>query len=207
MSAVITKDPDVAPPLRFDTEEAFEAWCDEDIRAEYLNGEVIMHCPAGTIHEDDVMGLGAILRFWVDQKEFGRVFGSNTQIRLTMGKRRIPDLVFVAKDRLEIVHPTFIDGAPDLVVEFVSEDSTVRDWREKYWEYEAAGVKEYWVIDRRLKRMDLNILGEDQKYMAAQEQEGKLFSKVLPGFWLKPEWFWQQPLPSVRALARELGIL
>jgi Uma2 family endonuclease len=123
-----------------------------------------------------------------------------------MGKRRLADLTFVAKDRLDIVYPTYIDGAPDLVVEFVSEDSTVRDWREKYWEYEAAGVKEYWVIDRRLKRMDLYILSEDQKYTAAQEQDGKLFSKVLPGFWLKPEWLWQQPLPSAYAIAHEIGI-
>ncbi len=208
MSEVIDYEQQVETlPLQFESEEAFEAWCDEDIRAEYLNGKVIMHCPAGTDHEDDVIGLGAILRILIDQKGLGRVLGSNTQIRLHSGKRRVPDLVFVAKERLEIIRPTYIDGAPDLVVEFVSDDSTVRDWREKYWEYEAAGVKEYWVIDRRLKRMDLNILGEDQKYFAALAQDGKLFSKVLPGFWLKPEWLWQQPLPSVVAMAREIGIL
>jgi Uma2 family endonuclease len=206
MSAVITKDLDIAPPLCFDTEEAFEAWCDEDIRAEYLNGKVIMHCPAGTVHEDDVSWLDTLMRLFIDRYELGRFFSSNTQSRLMMGKRRLADLTFVAKDRLDIVYPTYIDGAPDLVVEFVSEDSTVRDWREKYWEYEAAGVKEYWVIDRRLKRMDLYILSEDQKYTAAQEQDGKLFSKVLPGFWLKPEWLWQQPLPSAYAIAHEIGI-
>jgi len=208
MSEVIAYDQQAeALPLHFESEEAFEAWCDEDIRAEYLNGKVIMHCPAGADHEDEVIGLGAVLRIAIEQQGLGRLFGSNFQIRLHSGKRRVPDLVFVAKERLEIIRPTYIDGAPDLVVEFVSDDSTVRDWREKYWEYEAAGVKEYWVIDRRLKRMDLNILGGDHKYAAAKEQEGKLFSKVLPGFWLKPEWLWQQPLPSVVVMAREIGIL
>jgi Uma2 family endonuclease len=207
MSAVITKDLDIALPLRFDTEEAFEAWCDEDIRAEYLNGEVIMHSPAGTVHEKSIHWLSALLEFFSDRDGLGELFGSNTQIRLFTGKRRLADLAFVAKDRLDIVHPTFIDGAPDLVIEFVSEESTVRDWREKFWEYEAAGVKEYWVIDQRLRRMDLYILGDDQKYVAAQEQDGKFFSRVLPGFWLKPEWFWQQSRPSVRAIAREIGIL
>lgn len=207
MSAVITKEVNIKSPLHFDSEEAFEAWCDEDIRAEYVNGEVIMHSPPGTDHEDDVMWLGPILRFFIDRDELGRFFGSNTQIRLPGGKRRLADLVFVAKNRLDIVHPTYIDGAPDLVVEFVSEESTVRDWREKYWEYEAAGVKEYWIIDCRLKRMDLNILGEDNKYVPAKEQDGKWHSKVLPGFWLEPEWFWQKPLPSVVGVAREIGIL
>ncbi len=207
MSEVITKTADIETSLHFDSEEAFEAWCDEDLRAEYLNGEVIMHSPAGAVHENSIPWLATLFQLLIDRDGLGELYGSNLQIRLHSGKRRIADLVFVAKDHLDIVHPTFIDGAPDLVIEFVSEESTVRDWREKYWEYEAAGVKEYWVIDRRLKRMDLNVLGEDQKYAAAQEHEGKLFSKVLPGFWLKPEWLWQQPLPSVRAIARELGIL
>jgi len=53
-SEAIAKAPGFAPPRRFDSEEAFEAWCDEDIRAEYLNGEVIMHCPAGTVHEKSI---------------------------------------------------------------------------------------------------------------------------------------------------------
>jgi Uma2 family endonuclease len=207
MSEVITKTADIETPLHFDSEEAFEAWCDEDIRAEYLNGEVIIHSPAGTVHEKSIHWLGALLEFFIDRDELGELFGSNTQIRLFAGKRRLADLTFVAKEQLGIVYPTYIDGAPDLVIEFVSEESTVRDWREKFWEYEAAGVKEYWVIDQRLQRMDLYILGDDQKYAAAQERDGKLFSKVLPGFWLNPEWFWQQPRPSVRAIAREIGIL
>lgn len=37
MSEVITYDQQAeALPLHFESEEAFEAWCDEDIRAEYL---------------------------------------------------------------------------------------------------------------------------------------------------------------------------
>jgi Uma2 family endonuclease len=208
MSGVITKDQDIETlPLRFDNEEAFEAWCDEDIRAEYVNGEVIMHSPAGTVHEKSVHWLGTLLELFIARDELGELFGSNTQLRLSTDRRRLADLSVVIKNRLDIVYPTYIDGTPDIVIEFVSEESTVRDWREKYWEYEAAGVKEYWVIDQRLKRMDPYLLGQDLKYTAAQEQEGKLLSKVLPGFWLKPEWFWQQPLPNVVAIAREIGIL
>ncbi|MDZ7360097.1 MAG: Uma2 family endonuclease [candidate division KSB1 bacterium] len=208
MSGVITKDQDLETlPLSFDNEEAFEAWCDEDIRAEYLSGKVIMHSPAGTVHEKSVHWLSTLLELFIARDELGELFGSNTQLRLSTGRRRLADLSFVTKDRLNIVYPTYIDGAPDIVIEFVCEESTVRDWREKYWEYETAGVKEYWVIDQRLERMDLYILGEDKKYIAAQEQAGKLLSKVLPGFWLRPEWFWQQPLPNVRAIAGEIEIM
>ncbi len=206
-SKAVTQAPDFAPPLRFDSEEAFEAWCDEDVRAEYLNGEVIMHCPAGTLHEKSIHWLSTLLQLFIARDELGELFGSNTQMRLAVGRRRLPDLAFVAKERLDMVYPTYLDGAPDLVIEFVSEDSETRDWQEKFREYEAAGVEEYWVIDQMLKRMNFYALDEDQKYVLLETVDGKLFSKVLPGFWLKPEWFWQQPLPNVAAIAREIGIL
>jgi len=207
MNLIRDKEVPYGTPLRFDSEEAFEAWCDEDTRAEYIEGEVIMHSPAGIDHEDLVSWLDALLRLFIDRHQAGRLFSSNVQLRLTPHRRRIADLVFVAKDRLDILRPTYIEGAPDLAIEFVSEESTVRDWQEKYWEYESAGVKEYWVIDQQIKRMDLNILGDDKKYALAEVQEQKLFSKVLPGFWIKPEWLWQKPLPSAVAITREIGIL
>jgi Uma2 family endonuclease len=205
MSEVLTKYSEVKQPLYLDSEEAFDAWCDEDIRAEYVNGEVIMDSPAGTGHENAIPWLTTLLQLFIDREDLGELYGSNTQIRLVTGKRRLADLTFVARDRLPIVHPTYIDGAPDLVIEFVSEESTERDWREKYWEYEAAGVKEYWIIDQRLKRMELYILAEDNKYVPAEEQDGKLYSKVLPGFWLRPEWFWQKSMPNVLQILREMG--
>lgn len=207
MSTAVAKDADVGVRLQFESEEEFEAWCDEDTRAEYLDGEVIMHSPAGTVHEDEVTWLATILRLFVDRDKLGRLFGSNTQIRLAAAKRRLADLCFVAQNRLDIVHPTYIDGAPDLIVEFVSHESTVRDWHDKYLQYQSSGVKEYWVIDEQLKRMDLHKLNQQGKLVVAEEESGKLFSTVLPGFWVKPEWFWQRPLPSTIAIAREIGII
>lgn len=32
-------------------------------------------------------------------------------------------------------------------MEVVSDDSVERDWRDQYFEYEAAGVDEYWLVD------------------------------------------------------------
>lgn len=40
-----------------------------------------------------------------------------------------------------------MDGTPDLIVEVTSPESLARDRGEKYVEYEAAGVREYWLID------------------------------------------------------------
>ena len=36
-------------------------------------------------------------------------------------------------------------------------------------------------------------------------REGRLASRVLPGFWLEAAWLWQEPLPPVHRVLREIG--
>ena len=55
----------------------------------------------------------------------------------------------MASERLDRVHRTYLDGPADLVVEIVSPESAGRDRGEKYYEYEAAGIPEYWLLTRR----------------------------------------------------------
>jgi Uma2 family endonuclease len=92
-------------------------------------------------------------------------------------------------------------GAPDLIIEIVSKDSVGRDRRDKFKEYREAGVREYWIIDSRpnKQRADFFYLDEDGQYeLFATEDDERVESHVLPGFWLRPEWLWQaetlQPL-------------
>jgi len=92
-------------------------------------------------------------------------------------------------------------------VGIVSEDSFVRDWRERYYEYEQAGVRESWVVVPQVKRIDLYHLTEQKQYATVPLEEGVMRSEVLPGFWLRPEWLWQDPLPKVLEVAPEMGIL
>ncbi len=120
--------------------------------------------------------------------------------------RRASDLIFISTDNQVIVTNTEVDGVPDLVVEIVSLDSVERDWRVKYLEYEKAGIKEYWVIDPIYEKMNIYYLNEHGKYEAQKAENKILKSKVLPGFWIKPEWLWQEPLPNVISIAKELRI-
>jgi hypothetical protein len=34
------------------------------------------------------------------------------------------------------------------------------------------------------------------KYHSVRPKKGELHSKILTGFWLKPEWLWQESLPD-----------
>lgn len=207
MSATPIKKADQTQPPRFHNEEEFAAWCDEDSRAEYVDGEVIMPTPASIEHERTLTWLSSLLTNFVEKNDLGILLGAgHAQVRLRPGLRRNPDIIFLAKERLRLLRKTYIEGAPDLIVEFVSSESTVRDWHDKFQDYEAAGVREYWIIDPQLQRMDANTLGEDGRFHLIEEKDGKVSSKIVPGFWLKPSWLWQEQLPRVNEVAREIGI-
>lgn len=206
MEAVMELQP-VAAKQTVMTEEEFEAWCDEDVKAEYVDGEVIVHSPVSTRHSDVVLFLAGLMRIIVQQHDLGRVLGPELQVRLRPGLRRVPDLLFVAKERADMIQPTLVEGAPDLIVEIVSPDSVERDWREKYLECQAAGVGEYWVVDLEYQRMAVYRLDEQGRYQAVPAEEGVYRSQVLPGFWLRAEWLWQEPLPNELDVARQMGLL
>jgi Uma2 family endonuclease len=94
-----------------------------------------------------------------------------------------------------------------LVIEIMSPESRDRDRREKYAEYEGAGIPEYWLIDPEARQAHFYRLGPDGRYRAVMVDESGVFrSEVLPNFWLRVEWLWQDPPPQLPAL-QELGLL
>ncbi|HYO10800.1 MAG TPA: Uma2 family endonuclease [Tepidisphaeraceae bacterium] len=190
------------------TEAQFDAWCGEDVRAEWVDGEVIVMSPANSRHNRLNLWLLGLLQAFVEHHDAGEIFGIEMQLRLSSRRssRRNPDAVFVARARANLVEETYIDGAPDLVMEIVSPDSESRDWRDKYIEYEAAGVREYWVIDPASQRLEAYTLTRARKYRRLDESQGRLPSKVLRGFYLRPEWLWQSPLPKLATVLKELGV-
>jgi hypothetical protein len=40
--------------------------------------------------------------------------------------------------------------------------------------------------------------------LVGDDQKGILTSKALPGFWLRVEWLWQEPLPKTITVLREI---
>jgi Uma2 family endonuclease len=193
-------------PSGYMTEEEFEAWCDEDVKAEWIEGRVIVHSPARPRHSLIASWLSRILGIFLRHSDLGVVMGPEIQFRVP-GRRRVPDVLVVLKARLQIIGETRIDGPPDLVVEIVSPDSVERDYREKYLEYEAAGIREYWIVDYLNERLRLYVLDDAGRYAPQPEENGLVHSRVLPGFYLRTAWLWQQPLPDELTVLRELGVI
>jgi Uma2 family endonuclease len=189
------------------TEEEFEAWCDEDTRAEFVDGKVIIMSPANLFHVRLARFLIQLLGVYLELRPHGELLPTEYQVRLRAGLRRLPDLLYVSAERRDRLTRTYLDGAPDAAWEIISPDSQERDWRDKYDEYEASGVREYWIIDPHSETAWLHRLDESGKYQSVPPQEGRLVSEVIPEFWLRAEWLWREPKPKVLDCLREIGAL
>jgi Uma2 family endonuclease len=188
------------------TEAAFEKWAlKENVRAEWVNGEVIVMAPVSEEHFEIVHWLQTLLGLYVAKRKLGRVVPGDFMVRLPE-RRRMPDVFFVATGSRARFSRTHLQGGPDLAVEIVSPDSESRDWRDKYLEYQEAGVREYWVIDPASEHAEFYALKRG-KYVPMGVKEGVLRSIAVAGFWIKVEWLWQHPAPNVYELAQEIGII
>ena len=180
------------------TYQEFLAWADEDTLAEWVDGKVIMNSPASRRHQEISNFLNTLLTFYVSIRDLGRVLFAPFQVKLGPDlPGREPDLLFVASEHLDRLKETHLDGPADLIVEIVSQESQQRDRGEKFYEYEAAGVSEYWLIDPQRRQAEFYQLGEGGFYRPVPpDAEGVYRSAVLPGFWLDMAWLWQTPLPT-----------
>ncbi|HEX8522383.1 MAG TPA: Uma2 family endonuclease [Tepidisphaeraceae bacterium] len=192
------------------TEEAFVDWCQRDdvTRAEWVDGEVIMMAPISYDHDRLQWWLRSLLQFFVEERKLGAVVGPLFTARLTFpdGKvsRRDPDVMYIRTEQLAHLGRNHFEGAPDLTIEIVSPTSASRDWREKYLEYERAGVKEYWIVDPLSEQVEACFRGNSDQFTLMKEDSGRISSTVLPGLFIKPEWLWQKDLPDVRQILSEM---
>jgi len=105
-----------------------------------------------------------------------------------------PDIVFISKDTLETGRARLVpaatgepgryvelEGAPDLVVEIVSDRSVVKDTRRLPEAYFKAGVREFWLADARSEQLIFLIHDRgDAGYQAVEpDSEGFQSSAVL----------------------------
>ena len=176
----------------------YEDFCDlvrEDQKADLIDGVIYMASPENTDANDLFMWLSGLIHDFAEYHDLGKVYGSRVAVRLDQKNAPEPDIVFVRKEHLTRVERGGIVGPCDLAVEIVSPDSVERDYEKKRKQYERYRIPEYWIIDEELQKVTLYRLGPNKKYREVKPRKGELRSEVLPGFWLRSEWIWQQPRP------------
>lgn len=185
--------------------DEFLAWADEDVRAEWIDGEIHVIGPASSTHQRLVRFLSTILSVWLEQRGEGELFVAPFQMKLDRGRE--PDLLVVQEEHRSRIQETHLDGPADLVVEVVSAESGARDRGEKFYEYEKAGIPEYWLVDPQREELTLYRLRDGRYRTVFEGHEGRATSEVVEDFWIEAEWLWQEELPAVLEVLRRWELI
>lgn len=177
------------------TFEDFCAIIREDQKADLIDGVIYVASPENTDANKLFLWLASIMNCYTRRKKLGEVFGSRVALRLDEEHGPEPDIAIVRTEHLDRVQRGFVAGAADLVVEIVSPESVERDYHDKRALYQEYGISEYWIIDEMDQSVTLLRLQKGE-YREVRPKKGELHSKVLTGFWLRPEWLWQEPRPD-----------
>jgi Uma2 family endonuclease len=156
-------------------------------RYEVINGVLVVTPPVGDAEADPNDELGHLLRTYLEAHREKKPFDLTMPERHVPGtpnRRRCERAVWVGLGRL----PETDRDVPAIVIEFVSSGrrNAFRDYEEKRDEYLAAGVKEYWIIDRFRRVMTVYKTKKTRKSSSTTYDivtEGRDYeTKLLPGF-------------------------
>ena len=163
---------------------------------EILRGELVVSPSPNRRHQRTVLSLGRILDVHVNTQNLGEIFVAPFDVVLdadsSVSENIVqPDLMFVSKDRLNIITDDNIRGAPDLVIEVLSGSTARYDRVEKMRTYTEFGVKEYWIIDADQKTLEAFGLTSDEPVLQATMAESYVFKpKLFPGLEISLSELW-----------------
>ena len=163
------------------TFEQFEQYQDDGMRHELLKGEHIVMPPPKLRHLLIQEKLSSLLRSYVVEHQLGKVF-VEAGFRLSHNTWLQPDISFVRSTQLEQADPNgYLNGAPALAVEVVSDSNTADDMEIKTEEYFAHGAEEVWIIYPKTRR--IHIHHPDGR---SETVTSRLESKLFPAWSLDP---------------------
>ncbi len=116
-------------------------------KAEFINGEIVIHSPVKKEHNDVTGNLYKLLGTYVNKYKLGYVGYEKIMIALSRNDYE-PDLCFFDKAKSKkFKKGQSLFPAPDLIVEVLSKGTAKNDRGIKFKDYQAHNVLEYWIID------------------------------------------------------------
>lgn len=151
-------------------------------RHEVINGEHFVTAAPLKRHQIAVQNLSVSLDVFVRGNRLGRVFGCPVDFVLSDYDVLEPDVVVILNDRLPQFNEKNFQGAPNIVVEVLSESTRRRDRGDKLKLYAKHGVEEYWIVDAEEQVVEVYCFHEGAQSPKLFHSGDLVTSCLLPGF-------------------------
>ena len=159
----------------------YAALPDDGRRYEIHDGIPSVTPAPGTAHQRISLALCVALHLHVTARGLGEVFSAPTDVILSDTSIVQPDILFIARDRRDVISARGIEGAPTLAVEIVSPHSRAIDRQRKLDLYARHGVPHYWIVDPETRTVESYVLVAGRYSVDARAAGAQTFrSEPLP---------------------------
>jgi Uma2 family endonuclease len=177
------------------SDEQFYQLCrnNPDVKFERnVKREIVIMSPTGGETGNRNIEIAADFVIWNRQAKLGILFDSSTCFQLPNGANRSPDVSWIRKDRWDALtaeqQEKFPPIAPDFVLELMSPTDSLRETQAKMQEYISNQVKLGWLINCKLRQVEIYRLGKPVEVLECPMQ--LLGEDILPGFILDLQIVW-----------------
>ncbi|MBX9783934.1 MAG: Uma2 family endonuclease [Chitinophagaceae bacterium] len=150
----------------------------ESVPIQVIENRFYMSPAPKRIHQKVSLKIASQLLEYAEKNNLGEVYEAPFDVFLNDKNIYQPDIIFISSANLQHLTDTGFEGAPDLIVEILSESNKKDDLETKKKVYEACGVKEYFIVNPETKAV-LHYLLKDGKFSEASLSEAVLQSQIL----------------------------
>ena len=161
----------------------FYDWITPETKAEFINGEIVMHSPARDIRIVVSGRIYKLLDTFVELRGSGKVRHEKALCTFPRNDYE-PDVVFFGPEKASRINDqTLRFPVPDLAVEVLSRSTEDRDRGVKFEDFAREGVAEYWIVDPERRTVEqYRGAGEGTYDLHARIDDGTIRSWTIEGF-------------------------
>lgn len=154
----------------------------EEQKAEFINGEIVVHSPVKKQHASASSLLHQLLNVYVLTNRLGFVGYEKILIVLERNDYE-PDLCFFNQDKAQhFTDQQMKFPVPDFAVEVLSDSTAQNDRGIKFRDYAMSGVTEYWIVDPISQVIEQYLLRDQEYELRIKSDSGEIHSVAVPGF-------------------------
>ncbi len=159
----------------------FYNWVDDDMKAEFIDGDVVIHSPVFSAHNNATKHITFIITNILRKNNIGYLGIEKVMVEFTRNSYE-PDICFFKKEKAKnFKDDTKIFPIPDFIIEILSKSTEKTDRTIKFKDYERHGVEEYWIVDANNKIVEQYLLDNGIYKLKKKGNTGNIVSKVITG--------------------------